>query len=181
MIRTKPSLSARLENVLSTALAKLDTTSNNINELLSADNLASVKSTLANLAQVTQTLAASKDPPVKRGDCQRRPDVRPHGSRNDATRAGNRAHRPQRRRAGKNGQRSRGRERHRGQDRRFGRRRTSKRFTADALPEVQRLLGEMSVLAASLRRLSEKIEGSPGGLLIGRRPVPPGPGEKATK
>ena len=56
-----------------------------------------------------------------------------------------------------------------------------KRFTADSLPEVQRLLGEMSVLATSLRRLSEKIEGSPGGLLMGRRPVPPGPGEEQDK
>ena len=56
-----------------------------------------------------------------------------------------------------------------------------KRFTADSLPEVQRLLGEMSVLATSLRRLSEKIEGSPGGLLMGRRPVPPGPGEEKEK
>ena len=55
------------------------------------------------------------------------------------------------------------------------------RFTADALPEFERLLGEMSVLAASLRRLSEKMEGSPGGLLMGRRPVPPGPGEAAGK
>jgi phospholipid/cholesterol/gamma-HCH transport system substrate-binding protein len=52
-----------------------------------------------------------------------------------------------------------------------------KRFTAEALPELQRLIGEMNVLAASLRRLSDKIEGSPGGLLLGRRPVPPGPGE----
>ena len=56
-----------------------------------------------------------------------------------------------------------------------------KRFTAESLPELERLLGEMSVLAASLRRLSEKIEGSPGGLLLGRRQVPPGPGEAATK
>jgi phospholipid/cholesterol/gamma-HCH transport system substrate-binding protein len=53
-----------------------------------------------------------------------------------------------------------------------------RRFTAEALPEVQRLLGEMSVLATSLRRLSEKIESSPGGLLLGRRPVTPGPGEQ---
>ena len=49
-----------------------------------------------------------------------------------------------------------------------------KRFTAETLPELEQLLGEMGVLAASLRRLSEKIEGSPGGLLLGRRPVPPG-------
>jgi phospholipid/cholesterol/gamma-HCH transport system substrate-binding protein len=56
-----------------------------------------------------------------------------------------------------------------------------KRFTAESLPELERLLGEMSVLAASLRRLSEKVEGSPGGLLLGRREVPPGPGEATPK
>ena len=56
-----------------------------------------------------------------------------------------------------------------------------KRFTAETLPELERLLGEMGVLAASLRRLSEKVEGSPGGLLLGRRPVPDGPGEGARK
>jgi phospholipid/cholesterol/gamma-HCH transport system substrate-binding protein len=56
-----------------------------------------------------------------------------------------------------------------------------KRFTAETLPELERLLGEINVLAASLRRLSEKIEGSPGGLLLGRRPVPAGPGEVVSK
>jgi len=56
-----------------------------------------------------------------------------------------------------------------------------KRVTAEAMPEIERLLSEMSVLAASLRRLSEKIEGSPGGLLLGRRQVPSGPGEGAEK
>jgi phospholipid/cholesterol/gamma-HCH transport system substrate-binding protein len=179
VIRTKPSLAARLENVLSTVLAKLDTTSNNINALLSAENLASVKSTLANLAEVTQTLAASKDQlnagiasaaqtfdHTARATTQLGPVIERIGRSAEALeKMGNEAA---------------------AASATAGRTVDSvgadvKRFTADALPEVQRLLGEMSVLAASLRRLSEKIEGSPGGLLIGRRPVPPGPGEKATK
>ena len=42
-------------------------------------------------------------------------------------------------------------------------------------------MGELGVLATSLRRLSERMEGSPGGLLLGRRPVPPGPGEVTGK
>jgi phospholipid/cholesterol/gamma-HCH transport system substrate-binding protein len=179
VIRTKPSLAARLENVLSTALAKLDTTSNNINALLNAENLASVKSTLANLAQVTQTLAASKDQlnagiasaaqtfdHTARATAQLGPVIERIGRSADALeKMGNEAAAASAT-AGKTVDSV-------GAD--------VKRFTADALPEVQRLLGEMSVLAASLRRLSEKIEGSPGGLLLGRRPVPPGPGEKATK
>jgi phospholipid/cholesterol/gamma-HCH transport system substrate-binding protein len=179
VIRTKPSLSARLENVLSTALAKLDTTSNSINALLSSENLASVKSTLANLAEVTQALAASKEKMnagianaartfdhTARATTELGPVIERIGRSADALeKMGNEAAAASAT-AGKTVD-SVGAE--------------MKRFTADALPEVQRLLGEMSVLAASLRRLSEKIEGSPGGLLLGRRPVPPGPGEKETK
>jgi phospholipid/cholesterol/gamma-HCH transport system substrate-binding protein len=179
VIPTKPSLSARLENVLSTALTKLDTTSNSINALLSSENLASVKSTLANLAEVTQALAASKEKMnagianaartfdhTARATTELGPVIERIGRSADALeKMGNEAAAASAT-AGKTVD-SVGAE--------------MKRFTADALPEVQRLLGEMSVLAASLRRLSEKIEGSPGGLLLGRRPVPPGPGEKETK
>jgi phospholipid/cholesterol/gamma-HCH transport system substrate-binding protein len=56
-----------------------------------------------------------------------------------------------------------------------------KRLTAETVPELERLLGEMSVLAASLRRLSEKLENGPGGLLLGRSQVQPGPGEGTAK
>ena len=52
-----------------------------------------------------------------------------------------------------------------------------KRFTAETLPEFELLIGEANVLTSSLRRLSEHVERSPGGLLIGRRPLQPGPGE----
>ena len=179
VIRTTPSLAARLENVLSTALAKLDTTSNNINALLSVENLESVKSTLANLSAVTQAVAARKDAlnagiasaaqtfdNTARATADLSPLIERIGRSADALeKMGNEAALASAN-AGKTVDSV-------GAD--------IKRFTADSLPEVQRLLGEMSVLAASLRRLSEKIEGSPGGLLMGRRPVPPGPGEEAEK
>lgn len=179
VIRTKPSLAARLENVLSTALAKLDTTSNNINALLSAENLESVKSTLANLSAVTQAVAARKDAlnagiasaaqtfdNTARATTDLGPLIERIGRSADALeKMGNEAAVASAN-AGKTVDSV-------GAD--------IKRFTADSLPEVQRLLGEMSVLATSLRRLSEKIEGSPGGLLMGRRPVPPGPGEEKEK
>jgi phospholipid/cholesterol/gamma-HCH transport system substrate-binding protein len=179
VIRTTPSLAARLENVLSTALAKLDTTSNNINALLSVENLESVKSTLANISAVTQAVAARKDAlnagiasaaqtfdNTARATADLSPLIERIGRSADALeKMGNEAALASAN-AGKTVDSV-------GAD--------IKRFTADSLPEVQRLLGEMSVLAASLRRLSEKIEGSPGGLLMGRRPVPPGPGEEAEK
>jgi len=179
VIRTTPSLAARLENVLSTALAKLDTTSNNINALLSAENLESVKSTLANLSAVTQAVAARKDAlnagiasaaqtfdNTARATADLSPLIERIGRSADALeKMGNEAALASAN-AGKTVDSV-------GAD--------IKRFTADSLPEVQRLLGEMSVLAASLRRLSEKIEGSLGGLLMGCRPVPPGPGEDEDK
>ena len=58
MIHTKPSLSARLENVLTSVLAKLDTTSNSINALLSEENRAALQSVLKNTAQATEHMGA---------------------------------------------------------------------------------------------------------------------------
>lgn len=48
---------------------------------------------------------------------------------------------------------------------------------SDTLPELTRLLGELNALSVSLRRLSEQTERDPRGLLFGRQPVLPGPGE----
>ena len=59
--RTKPSLSARLENVLTSVLAKLDRTSSNIDAMLNSDNQAALKSALADMATVSRTIAARKD------------------------------------------------------------------------------------------------------------------------
>jgi phospholipid/cholesterol/gamma-HCH transport system substrate-binding protein len=176
VITTRPSLGARLENVLTTVLAKLDSTSSTVNTLLSDENLAAIKSTLANLSAVSQTLAASR-PALDKGiasaaktfdnTARATQDLGPlieHIARSaDAIeKMGNEAAQASAT-AGRTVDSV-------GSD--------VKRFTADTLPEVQRLLGEMTVLTTSLRRLSEKIEGSPGGLLLGRRPVRPGPGEK---
>jgi len=179
VIRTKPSLSARLENVLTSVLAKLDSTSSNINAILSDANRAALTSALADLASVTHTIAARKQTidtgianaartfeNTSRATAQIGPVIDRIGRGADAiekmgdevahTSAG----------AGKMVDAVGG---------------DVKRLTAEAMPELERLLGEMSVLASSLRRLSEKIEGSPGGLLLGRRQVPTGPGEGTTK
>lgn len=61
VIRTKPSLSARLENVLTSVLAKLDSTSGNINAILSKENQAAFKSALADIASVAHTIAGRKE------------------------------------------------------------------------------------------------------------------------
>ena len=179
VIRTKPSLSARLENMLSTLMAKLDSTSSSINAVLSDENKAAFKSALANIAAVTQTVAARKATidaglasaartfeNTSRASAQAGPVIDRIGRSAEAVeKMGNEAALASAS-AGKTVEAV-------GAD--------VKRFTAETLPELEQLLGEVGVLAASLRRLSEKVEGSPGGLLLGRRPVPDGPGEGTRK
>lgn len=179
LIPTKPSLSARLENILTTVLEKLDSTSSNINAFLSDENKAAFKSALADIAVVTRTIAARKDTldagiasaartfdNGARATAQLGPVIDRIGRSADAVeKMGNEAALASAS-AGKTIDAVTP---------------AVKRFTAETLPELERLLGEMSVLAASLRRLSEKIEGGPGGLLLGRSPAQPGPGEPVDK
>ena len=175
MIRTKPSLSARLENVLTTVLAKLDSTSDHLNKVLSDENLAAFKSTLADLAAVAHTVAARKDTidsgitsAARTFDNSSRlteqlgPVIERIGHSADAVKKmGDEAARASAR-AGKSVDSV-------GAD--------VKRFTADTLPELQILLGEMNVLTVSLRHFIEETERNPRGFLFGRKSVPDGPGE----
>jgi phospholipid/cholesterol/gamma-HCH transport system substrate-binding protein len=175
VIQTRPSLSARLETVLTTAMAKLESTSNHVDALLSDDNLAAFKSTLADLATVARTVAARKDAIDKgmtdatrtldntaRAASQLGPVMDRVGRSADAIEAMGNSVTLTSTSAGKAVDAV-------GMD--------VKRFGAETLPELERLLGELSVLATSLRRLSEQTERDPRGLLFGRKPVPPGPGE----
>ena len=178
VIRTKPSLSTRLENVLTTVLAKLDSASSNLNAILSDENRAAFTSALADFAAVAHTIAARKGTldagivsaartfdnsarasarlePVIERISRGAEAVEKMGDQVARTSAG----------AGKTVDSV-------GAD--------VKRFTAETLPELERLLGELSVLTTSLRRLSEQTERDPRGLLFGRKPLPEGPGESST-
>jgi phospholipid/cholesterol/gamma-HCH transport system substrate-binding protein len=175
VIRTKSSLSARLENILTSVLAKLDSTSSSINALLSDENKAAFKSALADIATVSHTIAARKDTldagmvnaartfeNASRATAQLGPVIDRIGRSADAVeKMGNEVARTSVS-AGKTADSV-------GAD--------VTRFTAETLPELERLLGELSVLSASLRRLSDQTERNPSSLLLGRRPVPIGPGE----
>jgi len=175
VIRTKPSLSARLENVLTSVLAKLDSTSSNINAILSDQNRAAFTSALADIATVAHTIAARKDTidagidnagrtleNSSRASAQIGPVIERIGRSADAVeKMGNAVARAS---AG------------------AGKTVDSvgagvRRFSSETLPQLDRLIGELSVLASSLRRLSEQTQRDPRGLLFGRKPVPEGPGE----
>ena len=176
VIRTKPSLSARLENVLTTVLTKLDSTSNNINAMLSNENRIAFSSALADIATVTRAFAARKteiDSAIQNasrtfkntadGTNQIGPVIDQIGRSADSIeKMGNEVART---------------------SASAGNTITAvgvdvKRISAETLPEMERLLRELSVLTSSLRRLSEQTERDPRGLLFGRQPVPEGPGEK---
>ena len=179
VIRTKPSLSARLENVLTTVLAKLDRTSSNIDAILSEENQLALKSTLADIAVVARTFAARKDSldagiasaartfdNSARVTAQLGPVIDRIGRSADAVEK-------------------------MGNETAEASRSASKtitavgvdvqRLTADTLPELDRLLGELSALSASLRRFTSQTERSPNSLVFGKSPVPDGPGESAMK
>ena len=175
VIHTKPSLSTRLENVLTTVLAKLDSTSGNIDAILSDANREALGRTLANLASVSESIAARRDTidagianasrtfdHTARASAQLGPLIERVGRSAESVEKLGDAAAQASTRAGDTVEAV-------GAD--------VQRFTAQTLPELQRLLGELSVLSASLRRLSEQTERNPSGLLVGRSPVPPGPGE----
>jgi phospholipid/cholesterol/gamma-HCH transport system substrate-binding protein len=175
LILTKPSLSARLENVLTSVLAKLDRTSGNIDALLSNENQAAFKSALADIATVARTIAARKET-LDAGITQAARTLE-NASRLTAQ-AGSVIDRVGR---AADAVEEMGTE--------VARTGTSagkvvdaagadiSRFTADTLPELERLLGELATLTTSLRRLTEQTERNPRSFLFGRKPVPPGPGE----
>ena len=177
VIRTKPSLSARLENVLTTVLAKLDRTTSSVDAILSDENRRAFSSTLQDLAAVSHTLAGRKDAldagivdaartfdRSARASAQIGPVIERIGRGADAVEALGREGALASASAGKTVAQV-------GAD--------VQRAAADTLPELQRLLGELNALSTSLRRLSDQTERNPSSLLFGRSPVPDGPGEAA--
>jgi len=178
-ILTKPSLSARLENVMSTALEKLDRMSTSIEALLSDKNQAAVANSLADLATVMHTVAARKDTidgaiaaagktfdNSARLTAQFGPVVDKIGRGADAIqRLGN---------DGSQASKTAGVTIDKVGD-------DIHRLIGETLPELDRLLGELTALSASLRRFTEQTERNPSGILFGRNVVKDGPGESTTK
>ena len=151
IIQTKPSLSARLENVLTSVLGKVDDTSNNINSLLSAENQTAFKDILKNTAQATAKFGPLMDKVGANADAVGKMGRDLSSAGASASKAAD------------------------------GLGSGVKRLGEETLPEIEHLLGELSALSASLRRLSEQTTRDPSGLLFGKKPVPNGPGEQDSK
>jgi len=177
VIRTRPSLSARLENVLTTVLAKLDRTTSSIDAILSDENRLAFGNALQDIAAVSRTVARRRgamDAGIAdaartfdrsaRASAQLGPVIERVGRGADAVEAMGREAALASANAGRSVTQL-GTE--------------LQRATAETLPELQRLLGELDALSSSLRRLAEQTERSPSSLLFGRGPVADGPGESA--
>ncbi len=175
MIRSKPSLSARLENVLASALAKLDRTSANVDAMFDEENREEVKKILASSALLLSTIVTHREDisrfitsAANTADHTSRvaPQLDPLLDRistaadavevmaQEATLASTDAQKVFADVAS-----------------------VMHQFTGGTLPETERLLAELNVLLVSLRRLSQQTERNPSSLLRGRQPVPLGPGE----
>jgi phospholipid/cholesterol/gamma-HCH transport system substrate-binding protein len=178
-IRTKPSLSARLENMLSSVLGKIDTTSNSLNAILSDENLRALKSSLSDIAVVARTISGRKDAidagllsasrafeNSSRITARLEPQIAPLIDK--VSRSADSIEKM-------------------GVELALASASATKtidvvgadvqRFSSRSLPELDRLLSELSTLTVSLHRLSEQTERDPRSLIFGRRGVPEGPGE----
>ena len=176
LIPSKPSLSARLENVLSTVLASVDRLSTNLNAILDADNRAALKQALADAATVIHAVAAQQKA-LGQGIADTAATARHLAQASQQlgstlARIGNSAEAVQRM-ADTAGQAS------------ASAARTVetaasgvRQLSTETLPELERAVAELAPLAASLRRLSEQTERSPSSLLLGGPTRPAGPGER---
>jgi phospholipid/cholesterol/gamma-HCH transport system substrate-binding protein len=165
--------------VLSSVLAKLDDTSNNINAILSKENQAALSHTLADVAAIVRTVAARQDS-IDSGLADAARTLK--NSAKASVSLDQLADRI-------------GRAADAVENMGVAVAKTSvsagaavdlvgsdvKRFSTETLPELQRLLGELSSLSSSLRLLTEQTRRDPKGLIFGHTPVPDGPGESGGK
>jgi phospholipid/cholesterol/gamma-HCH transport system substrate-binding protein len=175
-IRSKPSLAMRLESELTTVLANLNRTSVSLSAALDEGNRAQLKKTLAATAELMQALAEQKQVlrtglasaaraagNTAQASEQLAPLLARIGGAADAvekmaadvTRASDEVGRTVDAAGSGIGQ-----------------------LSAETLPELERLLAELNAAAGSLRRLSDQTERDPSSLLLGKRSLNPGPGER---
>ncbi|MEO8125197.1 MAG: MlaD family protein [Burkholderiales bacterium] len=176
-IGAKPSLTARLEADVATVLAGLNRTSAAVTATLSPENREALNRTLTDTAKLMHTLA-NQQAAISAGI-----ESTARAARNAARASENLAPAIER-----ITQSAAAVEKMADQVARTGADASLavnaaasdvRRIGTETLPELDRLLAELNLLSASLRRLSEQTERNPSSLLLGTPTLPPGPGEKA--
>ncbi|MFZ6774948.1 MlaD family protein [Undibacterium sp. SXout7W] len=174
-ISTKPSLSARLENVLSAVLTNLDRTAANINAVLNDENRTRFTKILQDTSAVMDVLASQKA--VIRAGIADVAITGRHTAEASAKLnvlflrmgASAEAITAMAENVGQAGLSTKN------TADQFGK--GMRQFNNDTLPELQRLMTELKDLSISLNRLIEQTEHNPSILIRGRQASPPGPGE----
>lgn len=175
IIKTGASLLGRLDTGLSSVVSNLNTTTENVNEILDEENRKSLKQALSGIATITSTLAAHKTGLDKSMTSTTQtlenaaqisaqlPQLLEKIAR--ATEAIEKMAKETSRASAS----VRTTFDEVGPD--------AKRFTNEGLPELERMMVSMREMMASLQRLTEQIEQNPGVLLRGKEDRQRGPGE----
>jgi phospholipid/cholesterol/gamma-HCH transport system substrate-binding protein len=164
VIKAGPSLMTRLDTAVSSVLANLNKTSENINELLDADNRRAVRQALADLGKLSHTLAA-RSSLIDSGLVDAA-----HTMKNTSQLTGELAQLAPRMRSS-----AEAFDRMAGQLGQAGA--NASQFTGETLPQVQQLVMQLRDLTASLQRVSDQLEQNPSVLLYGKQTAKRGPGE----
>ena len=168
VIRSAPSLMARIDDVLPRLLANLERISEGLDAALDEENRRLLKEGLADVAAVARSLAAQTG--VIEAGIGDAALAMEHAARAGRELPGLLARLEQgataveKMAAGADQALSEGRDR-------------LERFSAETLPELSALVAEMREIAGSLRRTALEVERNPAVLLQGKPPRPPGPGE----
>lgn len=171
VIKTMPSLMARLDTSASILLTNLNRTSENINALLNDDNRKSIGHTLADIQTLSHTLAA-RQAAIDSGLSNAARTMENTARITEelpklALRIQHSADAFDRmsaevERAGISTRTTMG---------------NTQKFTSETLPEIQQLVSELRDLTGSLQRFSGELEQNPGILLRGKPRATRGPGE----
>ena len=189
VIKSVPSLMTRLDSAVTALLINLNRTSENLNAVLDENNRRAVKSTLADLAALSRTLAArsstidasladvahtlkntsrlSDELPQLAQRVQRSADAFDHMSSELAQRV---------QRSADAFDHMSNKLAHAGESA-SSTLDSAQQFSSSTLPEVHQLVLELRDLTASLRRVSDQLEQNPSVLLRGKPQAKHGPGE----
>jgi phospholipid/cholesterol/gamma-HCH transport system substrate-binding protein len=178
-IKTIPSLSTRLENLLSTVAEKLDHLSGSFDGISSPQNVKAFSSALSDIAAVSHTIALRKetlDASIKNAASTFANTDQASEKLESLIVNVEKSVKAVQLMANDTAGASRdvgsatkvlGADTH--------------QFITETTPEIRNLIAELNVLSASLRRLSEQAERNPAGIFAGPSPVPEGPGESSIK
>jgi len=175
LIVTMPSLSARLELVLTRVLGSVDKTSHALDGVFTEQNKQALTAALVNIAAITQTVSDRKgsiDLALRNAD-RTMANAAVVSARMDATLA----------------RIDKAADSFDGMSRQVDKTAAGagetvtavgsdlQHLSGDVGPQLETLMNNLSTLSASLRRLTEQTERNPKSLVFGKTPVPKGPGE----